>query len=146
MDGHIGKPFRRDQLLSSVSLLLPATGAAESASYPGLDRKTFQATKQALSPPRLREILGIFLTELESSFDGNASDASSRTHHRQRAHALRPSAAMMGFRALSLACSEVEGFDEDKIETEGIEAYAAKIIEVRKLSVDAKDIVENLNL
>jgi CheY-like chemotaxis protein len=144
MDGHIGKPFHRDRLLNAVSLLLPAGSTAKDASHPGLDREMFQAMRQALPPPRLREVLGIFLTELESSFDGDSSDASSRTYQRQRAHALRPSAATIGFRVLSLACSEVETFDEGRIEREGLEAYVATITKIRRLSADARDTVRSL--
>ena len=144
MDGHVGKPFDRDVLLATVARMLPPLDAAEAVPYPGLDETVYLATKRTLSPPSLRQVLGIFTTELRSSFDGNSGDADSRTEHRHRAHTLCASSAMIGFTALSMACREIEAFDEARVEREGVEAYEAKLAEARKLAQSAEGTVEDL--
>lgn len=144
MDGHVGKPFDRDELLSIVARMLPASRATEAVLHPGLDETVYLATKRTLSPQRLRQVLSIFTTELRSSFQGKPGDAASRTEHRHCAHTLCASSAMIGFTALSLACREVEGFDEARVEREGLQAYATKLAKACELAASAQGTVEEL--
>ena len=145
MDGHVGKPFDRETLLAAVARMLPAVDAdEETVLHPGLDEKVYLATKRTLPPPRLRQVLGIFVTELRSSFDADPGDAACRIEHRHRAHTLCASSAMIGFTTLSLACREIEAFDEARVEQEGTRAYAARLAEARRLAASAEASVEEM--
>lgn len=138
MDDHVGKPFDRAELLSTVARLLPAAEAGTAMLHPGLDERVYLATKRTLSAPRLREVLGIFMVELRACFEGDPGDPAARAEHRHRAHTLCASSAMIGFTDLSVACREVEGFDEARIEQEGVQVYAARLAEARELAKGAQ--------
>ncbi|MCJ2086690.1 PAS domain S-box protein [Methylobacterium sp. E-005] len=144
MNGYLAKPFDRAVLLATVARLLPATGAEDTVLHPGLDETVYLATQRGLSPTHLRQVLGIFATELKSSFHGDSDDPVSRRDHRHRAHTLCASSAMIGFTGLSIACREVEGFDEARVEREGVTAFATKIAEARQLALSAHSTVEDL--
>ena len=145
MDGHVGKLFDRGELLAMVARMLPAHGdAAEVMLHPGLDEKVYLATKRALSPPRLRQVLGISSTELRTSFERGHDDEDARAEHRRWAHMPCAPSAVLRFTALSVACRELEEFDEAKVEREGLGAFAISLAEARGLAENAQGTVEKL--
>jgi PAS domain S-box-containing protein len=105
MDGHVGKPFRKDALLAAVEhwALRPMAGAAR----PSIDRIVYEETSSLVGPERMRDMLAMLAEELGQRF-GPESVA----HHRERiaedAHAMISATSMIGFSSLSESCREVE--------------------------------------
>ena len=141
MDGHLGKPFDHDTLLDAVARRLPT---AEGTPHPGFDGTAYRETKRALSPARLREVLGIFTTELDASFRTDPGDPDARKEHRHQAHTLCASSAMLGFTTLSVACRAVEEFNEAQIDREGVDAYATVLATAQDLAMEARATVGDL--
>ncbi|HEX2257230.1 MAG TPA: ATP-binding protein [Afifellaceae bacterium] len=120
MNGHLGKPFRRDELLDAVEQFLAASpgqeedGAAVDANSPiadGFNRRTFDEMQQLLGPERIGAWLASLGAQLEELLAFRAHDEGDRGNLIRTAHRLVSHAGSLGFgevsqlsRALEEAC------------------------------------------
>ncbi|GJD54156.1 PAS domain S-box protein [Methylobacterium dankookense] len=105
MDGHVGKPFRKDALLAAVERW--ALRRMAGTPRPSIDREVYEETSGLVGRERMRDMLAMLAEELGQRF-GPASVA----HHRERiaedAHAMISATSMIGFSSLAETCREVE--------------------------------------
>ncbi|MCB5174069.1 hybrid sensor histidine kinase/response regulator [Microvirga lenta] len=112
MNGHVGKPVRRDDLLRKLAEWLPAgdetagspdTTAQEPESF---NEKDFRDFVDMMGADRVNQWLARFDEQLETTF---ASAHQYEPHElAQRAHALVSQAALLGFSEFSKFCSSLE--------------------------------------
>ncbi len=150
MDDHVGKPFDRERLYATVERWLPHGFASVETPDRGLlpvvefDEVAYRGVRRFLSPARLREVLRVLVQELDSSFEGDAAVRDVRSRLRQRAHSLSSAAGMIGFSELAAACYELEAFDEGRVASEGISAFATALGTVRRLADHSARITERM--
>ncbi|WP_407523108.1 CHASE domain-containing protein [Methylobacterium oryzisoli] len=137
MDDHVGKPFDRERLYATVERWLSqdTTSAAVSSRNPPpveFDEDAYREVSRFLSPARLREVLGMMVQELDTSFEGDPGNEDSRSWLRHRAHSLSSAAGMIGFTEVAATCHALEVFDEARVASEGIAAFAAVLDRVRR--------------
>jgi CheY-like chemotaxis protein/HPt (histidine-containing phosphotransfer) domain-containing protein len=110
MDDHVGKPFRRDQLLSTIERVLGSERAASlepSAALP-FDQGTFAGLVEMMGRDSMNRLLDRLLAQLELCLDGGDLSARERDRLAADVHGLVSAAGMLGFRGLSEACRELE--------------------------------------
>jgi PAS domain S-box-containing protein len=115
MNGHLGKPFRRGDLLATVERHYEVLAAPEHVSPgptedapPVVDTETFEATLAVLGNDKMNDLLGKFGAELENRLSGDAESADERARLKRGAHMLVSSAGMLGFLTLSHVCARLE--------------------------------------
>ncbi|MGW5837844.1 Hpt domain-containing protein [Methylorubrum extorquens] len=79
-------------------------------------------------------MLALLVQELDTSFEGDADVKEVRARLRHRAHSLSSAAGMIGFSGLAAAYYELEVFDEARVASEGVPAFAAALGRVRDLA------------
>jgi len=108
MNGHIGKPFRKQELLDIVRL--HAGGAPDkrsaAARAQSFDQTAFDSVAELMPAATVARLLTTFQREIEVSFDKEA--AADRTALAKRAHRIVASAGFLGFASLSSVCKEIE--------------------------------------
>ena len=139
MDDHVGKPFDRERLYATIERWLPQEATSSETPHRAaplveFDEDAYGEVRRFLTPTRLREVLTLLVRELDTSFEGDATLADVRTRLRQRAHSLSSAAGMIGFSEFATACHEMEVFEEDRVASEGVPAFAAALGRVRRLA------------
>ena len=128
MDGHVGKPFRQDALLSAVERWARREGAAPRSH---LDPESYRETSRLVGPERMQDMLRILADELDQRF-GPASIGHPREQIAEDAHAMIPATSMIGFPVLAETCRAVEEAcrsDGDYVQPfENLRALAAETI------------------
>ena len=114
MDGHLGKPFTRNQLIDKVNQFLsPARAAAGDATRPpasraaAFDRQALTDMKLLIGEQRTAAWIRTLRSQLESIVSTEAS-AFSRSRLAATAHALVSQAGSLGFTRLSRLAGELE--------------------------------------
>ena len=114
MDGHLGKPFTRNQLISKVNQFLsPVRAAAGDATRPpasraaAFDREALTEMKLLIGEQRTAAWIGTLRSQLESIVSTEV-EAISRPKLARTAHSLVSQAGSLGFTRLSRLSSELE--------------------------------------
>jgi PAS domain S-box-containing protein len=117
MDDHVGKPFKRNDLLAAVERHLTARDAGPAAPPPDeappardvLDRETYDRLADMFGPAEMAGLLNALLALLDESL-GEEGALTSRDPGRLAAdaHKLVSAAGMLGFLALSQRCTALE--------------------------------------
>ena len=116
MQDHVGKPFKRDDLLAAIERWSPpgpnadASAGASADADAGLgeiDRETFDAIAEPMGAAATQRLLGAFSRELRARLGGDTfePDASTLAGH---AHALVSASGMLGFFAFAALCREAQ--------------------------------------
>jgi PAS domain S-box-containing protein len=117
MDDHVGKPFKRPDLLAAIDRAVARATATEVRRQFGPDRGPDQATLDRAVYGRVVDMLGREPTErlldvladlLDRGFANHALNVDDRSGLAAEAHKAVSSAGMLGFMALSRACGELE--------------------------------------
>jgi PAS domain S-box-containing protein len=111
MNDHVGKPFQRDQLLGTIERMLAGNGApaaAEPQAEAAFDHGTYTGLIDLMGRDSMGRLLERLLAQLELSLDGGELSAVERDRLAADVHGLVSAAGMLGFRALSEACRELE--------------------------------------
>ncbi|WP_236960942.1 Hpt domain-containing protein [Methylobacterium durans] len=108
MDDHVGKPFRRADLLATIARWAgPGRRADEpdpaEAARP--DRSALAALEENIGPVRLNGLLSLLAGELGERFRPGETDRAQIAHD---AHAMVSAAGVLGFTGLSALCREIE--------------------------------------
>ncbi|MCC8967293.1 PAS domain S-box protein [Bradyrhizobium sp. Pear76] len=120
MNGHVGKPLRRDELLAAIDraasqemspALLAQPNPDNSAAV--LNVETFAAVSDLLGPKKVNELLGKLGTRLANQFVEKPESDAQWAEIAQEAHKLTSSAGMLGFNDLSGICAELEAAVRD---------------------------------
>jgi HPt (histidine-containing phosphotransfer) domain-containing protein len=105
MNAHIGKPFKREELLATIQQWLPA-GPVRS---PSLDREVYGEVLQAIGREGMIRLLDRLAQQVaRCSAKVNGPSAADRDNLAKDAHALISTAGQLGFHELSEACRELE--------------------------------------
>ncbi len=112
MNGHVGKPFRKKELLDIVEHY--AGGAATKRPPPPtqqhdemlFDQTAFDGVAELMPASSVARLLVTFQREIETPFDQKA--AADRTELAKRTHRTAASAGFLGFATLSRLCKEIE--------------------------------------
>jgi len=120
LDGHVGKPFKRPDLLATIARCVesapaaappagPAVVAAPERTDPGvLDAETFDSLVATLGANKVRVLLAKLAEQLGGVFDELPTTRADRTELARAAHRLVSSCGMLGFLTLSATCSRLE--------------------------------------
>ncbi len=112
MQDHVGKPFKRDDLLATIERWARRDGGA--MDFGRCDRSTFEALVAPMGPAATQRLLDAFARDLEARF-GERSGTPDATTLGKHAHALVSAASMLGFDGFAALCREAEtaqGHDE----------------------------------
>ena len=145
MNGHIGKPFRREELIVAVAEVLSGTSTASSAApvalqttgAPVVDWAVIEAFRADSGEETLRLLIDTFLQDSAAKLERLAAIAKSGGEHADAlrfAHSLKSAGAMAGARALSQAAAEVEA----KLGAQGL-VVEADTLEMQRLLADYQD-------
>jgi signal transduction histidine kinase/CheY-like chemotaxis protein/HPt (histidine-containing phosphotransfer) domain-containing protein len=105
MNAHIGKPFKRDELLATIQQWLPAG----SSTGPSLDRDVYGEVLQAIGREGMIRLLDRLAQQIaRCSAKLTGPSAADRGSLARDAHALISTAGQLGFHELSEACRELE--------------------------------------
>ncbi len=110
MNGHIGKPFKRDELYATIERCLPPSPtrtASATASDPFFDEAKFADLCAVMDADKLPDMLRRYATELTAKFRSDASGGDHTVAARE-AHAVAPSAELLGFVGFAQDCREME--------------------------------------
>ena len=112
---HIGKPMRRNDLISKINKWLPKCGAVEEISkvptpisHLIFDQQAFDELQNMMGRDRVTMWLKQLKEQLNSTFPDDESGAVDRERLAGSAHAIVSQAALLGFFELSRLCSELE--------------------------------------
>jgi signal transduction histidine kinase/DNA-binding NarL/FixJ family response regulator len=106
MDDHVGKPFRRDALLTVIDRWTVGDDASAETQTP-LDHTIFSELKEMVGQERMVKLLTMLADELAHGF-GPSSGTGDREQIAKDSHAMVSAASMVGFVALADLCREVE--------------------------------------
>jgi HPt (histidine-containing phosphotransfer) domain-containing protein len=118
MDGHVGKPFRREDLLAAVDRhASPATDPQPASNGvatapPVLDAEIFAETVTLLGNDKMNDFLGMLRTRLEGRL-ATVGNSEERKRVAGESHALVSAAGVLGFSTLSKACARLEAACKD---------------------------------
>ncbi|MCJ2012277.1 PAS domain S-box protein [Methylobacterium sp. J-076] len=107
MDGHVGKPFVRADLLDAIDRCTRAGGTWDRA-RPVPEAAALNAIADVIGPERVHGLLQSLAQELDARFGAAAGGVRPRDGVAQDAHAMIAAAAMLGFTDLARLCREVE--------------------------------------
>ena len=111
MDDHVGKPFRRDQLLAVIDRFLASAEASRDAAPVAsneFDRATYSGLLETMGRDGMNRLLGRLMTQLHIGSDRQDLSPAERDRLANDVHGLVSAAGMLGFRALSEMCRELE--------------------------------------
>jgi CheY-like chemotaxis protein/HPt (histidine-containing phosphotransfer) domain-containing protein len=114
MNGHVGKPIRREDLLKAVARFAPPASLAQVApvrnsdSDAVLDADTFAEVTELLGHGKTNELLGRLRVQLTDQFPARAETTEELAKLAQEAHKFVSTAGMFGFQALSNSCARLE--------------------------------------
>jgi CheY-like chemotaxis protein len=106
MNGHVGKPFKRDELYSAVARWSRRV-RAEAQVTAHLDASVFESVVSLLGREKTGVLLGRLSQQLEQFAEGVA-DGESHTRIARDAHAMISAAGLLGFSHLSDLCRQIE--------------------------------------
>jgi CheY-like chemotaxis protein len=111
MDDHVGKPFRRDQLLAAIDSILASTDTARETA-PGaatvFDHDTYSGLLDMMGREGMNRLLDRLLAQLHLGPGGQDLSLADRDRLANDLHGLVSAAGMLGFRLLSESCRELE--------------------------------------
>lgn len=108
MDDHIGKPFKRADLLAAIDRAVrPGDGPAETEAPP-LDREAYERIRETLGPEQMGEMLAMLSDLLTRRFAEERLAPDDPQSLAGEAHGVVSAAGMLGFMALSRRCAELE--------------------------------------
>ncbi|MEH3145463.1 MAG: ATP-binding protein [Methylobacterium frigidaeris] len=146
MNGHVGKPFKRQELAAAIAAHRrePGVGPGPGAPPPGaapppeaaLDREAFSSLADLLGPGRIATMLDRLAEDLRLRFQGDDRDRLARD-----AHAVVAAAGLLGFGALSELCRSFEeaceaGDDLTALRTDLDAARAAVLARIAGLKAE----------
>ena len=131
MDGHVGKPFVRGDLLDTIDRWTGERRDSE-GSRPVPEAAALDAIAEVVGRERVLGLLKSLAKELDARF-GSLAAPPLREGVAQDAHAMIAAAAMLGFVDLARLCREVEaacraGHDFDRILAD-LKAHSAAVVE-----------------
>jgi len=112
MKGHIGKPFKREELFETVDRCLaqfpvkPSHAGHESSA--SISTPTFEAMSEMLGREKVKQLFLKLGAQLQESFLDDPDSEEERIQLAREAHKLISSAGMLGFLPLSESCSKLE--------------------------------------
>src|SRR5262249_29497194 len=115
---HVGKPFRRDDLLAAIDRHVspaadPQPATDEITTTPAvLDAEVFAETVALLGQDKMNKFLGVLRTRLQGRVV-KVDDIEERRRVATESHALVSSAAILGFMTLSKAFARLEAACKD---------------------------------
>ncbi|MET0313194.1 MAG: CHASE domain-containing protein, partial [Hansschlegelia sp.] len=118
MSDHVGKPFRRHDLLAAIDRAVegpradrrsksPAAGAEDAEAEP-FNEFAYVDLEAAIGPSGVQRLLGKLSSALRVRLAGGWADPGERDLLRRDAHMLISSTGMIGFKKLSSLCRELE--------------------------------------
>jgi PAS domain S-box-containing protein len=118
MDDHIGKPFKRPDLLAAVDRAVTRAKSSRNASDPSpdltaVDGTIYERVLDMLGREQTEQLLDILADLLGRGFAKDVLDAGDRTGLAEEAHKVVSSAGMLGFTELSKACIDLEAACQD---------------------------------
>ena len=143
MNDHVGKPFNRADLYGVIDRWLPGAPMADrlepsaDAEHPGVDPSIFDGLVDLHTPAGVARLLGFLEEEIGRSFRRDVETADGRASVRREAHVLVSAAGMLGFLALSAACSELESCGEPAVLDGGESPFLKRLDQVRTLAAAA---------
>jgi PAS domain S-box-containing protein len=111
MNGHIGKPFQREELLTIIERFLPGTEpstASPAQTRPSIDAEAAVTLASLLGPAIHDDLLGQLRGRLEDFTARLSSGVEDKDDLRRQAHSLTSAAGMLGFRTVSDCCAKLE--------------------------------------
>jgi CheY-like chemotaxis protein len=111
MDDHVGKPFKRDQLLAAIDRCLGSDAIVEDgdvAPKAVLDRSVYSEVLHAVGADIMSRLLDQLAELLESCLSDDQLSSTDRARLARDAHVMMSSAGALGFMSLSEVCSYVE--------------------------------------
>jgi CheY-like chemotaxis protein/HPt (histidine-containing phosphotransfer) domain-containing protein len=115
MDGHLGKPFRRDKLLATIDRYRADAAGPADVSPPRpqgatsvIDAEAFEAAIEVLGVDKMNDLLRKFGSQLEGGLLNASGTVEDRAGLAREAHRLVSSAGMLGFVSLSQGCATLE--------------------------------------
>jgi HPt (histidine-containing phosphotransfer) domain-containing protein len=111
MNAHMGKPFKREELLATIDHWLPVSSAA------GLDRSVYGELLETIGREGMIRLLDRLAQQVElCTAAGTGPSQDAREKLARDAHALVSTAGQLGFQELSDACRELERASESGAE------------------------------
>ncbi|MGR3593965.1 MAG: ATP-binding protein [Limimaricola soesokkakensis] len=110
MDGHVGKPFKRADLLSKIDVWLHRVqGEGRTTStLPPLENATLDDLREMMGPEWVESGLRKLNQQIEGTFGDETDAQADRTELAGRAHQIVSHAGLLGFEDLSELCSRLE--------------------------------------
>jgi PAS domain S-box-containing protein len=150
MNGHVGKPFEREALLSAIDRWLSPDGVAPAGVEPrppaSLDQEVYDQLLRMLGPAKLEGLLEILMREMAQVPEGPMDTPEDRDRLREEAHSLTAAAGAVGFIGLSAACRSLDAFREPEIARKGLDPFRARVGEVRALCEAGQRLAQDLIL
>jgi PAS domain S-box-containing protein len=108
MDGHIGKPFKRADLLAAIDRAARPGDSPTGTEAPPLDREAYERIRETLGAQQMGEMLAMLSDLLTRRFAEERLVADDPQGLAGEAHGVVSAAGMLGFMALSRRCAELE--------------------------------------
>jgi HPt (histidine-containing phosphotransfer) domain-containing protein len=112
MNGHIGKPVRRDDLFRKLSEWLPSKRASATSHAPAVealfDRGDYDDFKRMVGTDATAKWLSRLDSQLETVFASGGCDRIELQTLAAQSHAIVSQAALLGFADLAERCRELE--------------------------------------
>jgi PAS domain S-box-containing protein len=136
MDDHVGKPFKREELLSAIARRLPVVGTSialsvgdDKPSIPAVHEETLEGLATLLGSAKVNGLLRKLGAQLDGRFANDPATFEERAILAREAHKLVSSSGMLGFVELSQSCASLETNIEGDV--------AASLDRVRRACVSA---------
>ena len=138
MQDHVGKPFKREDLLATVERW--ARAKPDATDLGRFDTSVFEALATPMGTAGTQRLLGIFARELEARFGGEAALPDEATLGKH-AHDLVSAASLLGFDGFAALCREAstaKSRDEVARLATSLQAGGRQVLAtVRKLAIAA---------
>lgn len=108
MDDHIGKPFKRADLLAAIDRAARPGGDPAGTDAPPLDSEAYERIRETLGPEQMGEMLAMLSDLLTRRFAEERLVQDDPQGLAGEAHGVVSAAGMLGFMALSRRCAELE--------------------------------------
>ncbi len=138
MDAHIGKPFKRADLLAAIERAARAPETAPEADAAPLDREAYERIRETLGPEQMGEMLAMLSELLTRRFAEERLVPDDPQGLAGEAHGVVSAAGMLGFMALSRRCAELEAACHSG------EGLAEAVAAVRAARRDALSVIARL--
>jgi signal transduction histidine kinase/DNA-binding NarL/FixJ family response regulator len=143
MNGHIGKPVRRDDLFRKLSEWLPSKKASATSHVPAVeaqfDRGDYDDFKSMVGADATAKWLSRLSEQLETVFASESCDRIELQTLAAQSHAIVSQAALLGFADLAERCRELEQASA------GRENLSAAYGKAKEAALSAHDIIASLS-